>query len=223
MERDRWCECSAPLADRAGPKHLGARIGLTASCTPGVDTPPEGGYVVDLQALTNGGASRGGNWDYAGLMDLGIDFDLEKLAGLDGLSFFIQAGWASGDDLARKTCAPKFVIKRAGISESGSVLVYNPDDGKLHLFNEDGFLFQHGFLDETKPWKAEFSPYEGLAGLAFATAEKQVSNDVQSDPRFAHDGGGDRQHDLHADQHFQARAALRCRLLSQHSRHEQFR
>src|SRR5512132_2747952 len=82
------------------------------------------------------------------------------------------------------------VIKRAGISESGSVLVYNPDDGKLHLFNEDGFLFENSFLDETKPWKAEFSPYEGLAGLAFATAEKQVSKDVQSDPRFAHDGGG---------------------------------
>ena len=67
------------------------------------------------------------------------------------------------------------VIRRAGITESGSVLVYNPDDGKLHLFNEGGFLFQHGFLDETKPWKAEFSPYEGLAGLAFSTAEKQVS------------------------------------------------
>lgn len=82
------------------------------------------------------------------------------------------------------------VIKRAGISESGSVLVYTPDDGKLHLFNENGFLFQQGFLDETKPWKAEFSPDEGLAGLAFVTAEKQVSNDVQSDPRFAHDGGG---------------------------------
>jgi porin len=62
----------------------------------------EGSYVVDLQALTHGGASHGGNWDYAGLMDLGIDFDLEKLMGLDGLSFFIQAGWASGDDLARK-------------------------------------------------------------------------------------------------------------------------
>ncbi len=115
------------------------------------------------------------------------------------------------------------VIKRAGISESGSVLVYNPDDGKLHLFNEDGFLFQQGFLDETKPWKAEFSPYEGLAGLAFATAEKQVTNDVQNDPRFAHDGGGGIGHDLHADQHFPARAAFRCRLLSQHSRHDQFR
>src|SRR5512147_1280410 len=82
------------------------------------------------------------------------------------------------------------VIKRAEISESGSVLVYNPDDGKLHLFNEDDFLFQQGFLDKTKPWKAEFSPYEGLAGLAFATAEEQVSNDVQNDPRFAHDGDG---------------------------------
>jgi porin len=62
----------------------------------------QGGYVTDLQALTSGGASRGGNWDYAGKMLLGIQLDLEKLAGLHGLEFYVEGVWSSGEDLARK-------------------------------------------------------------------------------------------------------------------------
>jgi porin len=63
----------------------------------------EGGFVADFLALTRGGASGGGNWDYAGYTYLGITFDLETLAQLPGLSFYVEGGWSFGEDLARKT------------------------------------------------------------------------------------------------------------------------
>ena len=63
----------------------------------------EGGYVADFLALTRGGASGGGNWDYAGYTYLGVGFNLETLASLPGLSFYVEGGWSFGEDLARKT------------------------------------------------------------------------------------------------------------------------
>ena len=63
----------------------------------------EGGFVADFLALTHGGASGGGNWDYAGYTYLGVDFDLGTLASLPGLSFYVEGGWSFGEDLARKT------------------------------------------------------------------------------------------------------------------------
>jgi porin len=62
-----------------------------------------GGFVADFLALTRGGASGGGNWDYAGYTYLGITFDLETMARLPGLSFYVEGGWSFGEDLARKT------------------------------------------------------------------------------------------------------------------------
>ena len=63
----------------------------------------EGGFVADFLALTHGGASNGGNWDYAGYTYLGVGFDLGTLANLPGLSFYAEGGWSFGEDLARKT------------------------------------------------------------------------------------------------------------------------
>ena len=63
----------------------------------------EGGLVLDFLALTSGGDSGGGNWDYAGYTYLGTNFDLDTLAGLPGLSFYVEAGWSFGEDLGRKT------------------------------------------------------------------------------------------------------------------------
>lgn len=61
-----------------------------------------GVYATDLQALVSGGEADGGNWDYAGRMLIGFDFDLDKLAGLPGLSLYAEGAWSSGEDLARK-------------------------------------------------------------------------------------------------------------------------
>ena len=63
----------------------------------------EGGLVADFLALARGGASGGGNWDYAGYTYLGVTFDLETLAHLPGLSFYVESGWSFGEDIGRKT------------------------------------------------------------------------------------------------------------------------
>ena len=62
----------------------------------------EGGLVIDFLALTSGGDSGGGNWDYAGYTYLGTNFDLDTLAGLPGLSFYVEAGWSFGEDLSAR-------------------------------------------------------------------------------------------------------------------------
>jgi porin len=58
----------------------------------------DGSYQTDLLANPIGGERQG--FAYAGLMEISLDVDLGKLAGLDGTSFFIAGYWASGDDLS---------------------------------------------------------------------------------------------------------------------------
>jgi porin len=58
----------------------------------------EGNYQTDLLANPIGGEQQG--FAYDGLTEISLDFDLEKIAGLEGTSFFIAGYWASGDDLS---------------------------------------------------------------------------------------------------------------------------
>lgn len=58
----------------------------------------EGNYQTDLLTNPIGGESHG--FAYDGLMEISLDFDLEKIAGLEGTSFTISGWWASGDDLS---------------------------------------------------------------------------------------------------------------------------
>jgi predicted nucleotide-binding protein len=74
----------------------------------------------------------------------------------------------------------------ADLCESGSVMVYRPD--KLHVFNDDNFLFQEGLLDKSKFKKMEFEKYEGIAGRAFTQKTIQYSADVKSNPSFVGEG-----------------------------------
>ncbi len=55
-------------------------------------------YATDLQASVAGGQRRG--QAYAALLDIGIDVDMGKLAGLRGLRFDVSGDWASGTDLS---------------------------------------------------------------------------------------------------------------------------
>lgn len=73
------------------------------------------------------------------------------------------------------------------ISESGSVLVWLSKDGKLHLFNDNDFLFEEGLLDRNKKWKTVFDTWEGVAGLAFTTRSIQYRNDVTRDKQYVSD------------------------------------
>jgi porin len=56
-----------------------------------------GWYMVALQGNAHGGIKK--DFDYAGLFDLGLELDLEKLVNAKGLFFHISGSWTSGDDL----------------------------------------------------------------------------------------------------------------------------
>jgi predicted nucleotide-binding protein len=75
----------------------------------------------------------------------------------------------------------------ADLCESGSVMVYRPD-GKLHVFNDDNFLFDEGLLDKSKFKKMVFEKHEGMAGRAFTQQKVQYSTDVKANPSFVNEG-----------------------------------
>ena len=75
----------------------------------------------------------------------------------------------------------------ADLCESGSVMVYRPD-GKLHVFNDDEFLFQEGLLDKSKFKKMDFQTFEGMAGRAFSQKAIQYSSNVRANPSFVNEG-----------------------------------
>jgi porin len=85
---ESWLSQDTATGDWGGLRSLAEDAGLTI----------EGNYQTDLLANPIGGESQG--FAYAGLMEVSLDFDLEKIAGLDGTSFFIAGYWASGDDLS---------------------------------------------------------------------------------------------------------------------------
>jgi porin len=58
----------------------------------------DGNYQTDLLANPIGGEDQG--FAYAGTMEIALDFDLERIAGLEGTRFHIAGYWASGDDLS---------------------------------------------------------------------------------------------------------------------------
>jgi predicted nucleotide-binding protein len=109
---------------------------------------------------------------------------------MDMLNTFIQTSRTQTQSEILKTFL-RLIVFRGGLAESGSVCIWNKSDRKLHLFNDDDFLFIEGFLDKNKNWKLEFDPWEGLAGQAFQIGRTQYSDDVTKDRRFAVAGGGE--------------------------------
>lgn len=83
----------------------------------------------------------------------------------------------------------RLVVKTSKIAESGSVLIFDPCENRLNLFNNDNFLFEEGFLDKNEKWRLSFKANEGIAGLAFTTREKQIINDTSQDQNFVSEGG----------------------------------
>ena len=55
-------------------------------------------YVTDLQANPLGGLRK--TSAYAGQLNVDLRFDMEKLAGLPGLTFDVSGNWATGSDLS---------------------------------------------------------------------------------------------------------------------------
>lgn len=72
----------------------------------------EGAYTTDIMAVRNGNAGSGDGWDYAGRMDFGLDFDLEKLVGATGLSFYVSGAWSSGQNLSDRQVGNLFAVQQ---------------------------------------------------------------------------------------------------------------
>ena len=88
MDLGAWLSQDTATGDWGGLRSRAEDAGLTV----------EGNYQTDLLTNPIGGESQG--FAYDGLMEISLDFDLEKIAGLEGTSFFIAGYWASGDDLS---------------------------------------------------------------------------------------------------------------------------
>jgi porin len=88
MDLGGWLSQDTATGDWGGLRSRAEAAGLTV----------EGNYQTDLLANPIGGEQQG--FAYDGLMEISLDFDLEKIGGLEGTSFFIAGYWASGEDLS---------------------------------------------------------------------------------------------------------------------------
>lgn len=91
-------------------------------------------YVTDLLGNPVGGRRRG--VAYAGQLNADVSVDLEKLAGLKGLTFGVSANWASGTDLSTDDIGNFFIVAQA----------FAGDRGRLYTLFLDQSLFD-GRLD----------------------------------------------------------------------------
>ncbi|HSE45529.1 MAG TPA: carbohydrate porin [Gemmatimonadales bacterium] len=85
---DKWLQ---------GPGMTGNWFGTRTSLT-ALGVRPSITYVTDLQANVLGGLRKASA--YAGQLNVDLRFDMEKLAGLPGLSLDMSGNWASGSDLS---------------------------------------------------------------------------------------------------------------------------
>jgi predicted nucleotide-binding protein len=76
----------------------------------------------------------------------------------------------------------------ADLCQSGSVMVCRPADDKLHVFNDDEFLFTEGLLDKNKFKKMVFNRDEGMAGEAFSSKHVVYDPDVKIGGTFVDEG-----------------------------------
>ena len=72
----------------------------------------EGAYTTDIMAVRNGNAGSGDGWDYAGRIDFGVEFDLDKLAGLPGLTLYASGAWSSGQNLSERKVGNLFAVQQ---------------------------------------------------------------------------------------------------------------
>lgn len=69
---------------------------------------PEANYTTNIFGNPVGGEKQG--MAYAGMFEASLEFDLAKIADLDGLSFFAAAAWTSGRDLSADKIGNEFTV-----------------------------------------------------------------------------------------------------------------
>lgn len=100
-----WLEGDYATGDWGGMRTKLEDIGIT----------PEAAYTTDILAVHNGNADGNSNndgWDYAGMLEFGINFDFEKLAGIPGFSLYASGAWSSGHDLSERQVGNLFAVQQ---------------------------------------------------------------------------------------------------------------
>lgn len=94
---------------------------------------PKASYYTTLQGNPIGGDSKG--FEYAGLMNAYLTFDLDKLFGLPRTTFIVSGSWASGRDLSNKHIGNAFTVSE----------VFNGRTVRLYQLMLDIELFNNTF------------------------------------------------------------------------------
>lgn len=93
-----------------------------------------------------------------------------------GMQFDIVSKISGSPDLSRTTSnILKKIREKMGLDEV-AILLFEPDDGKLHHFASSG-------LSKGKT-KATFTPGSGISGIVFQTKKKFLIEGIGQDPRF---------------------------------------
>ena len=110
---------------------------------------PTANYSASMLGNPVGGMRKG--IKYTGLLDVYLDFDLEKLLKLDGTRFVVSGAWAFGENLSAKDIGNFFTVS-------------NDFDGK--------FIGIYQLFIETNLWKDRFTFAVGRMGIGddFSTA-----------------------------------------------------
>lgn len=114
----RWLAASGATGEWGGRRAALAKAGIT----------PELNFTTDLLANPVGGERQSAA--YAGLWSAAATFDLDTLAGINGLSLYMAAAWAQGSDLSDD------IGNVFGVAE-----VFNGDTVRLGEFFLEGDYF----------------------------------------------------------------------------------
>jgi hypothetical protein len=111
---------------------------------------------------------------------------------IDKLNIFMNLARENSQSDILKWFLRKIVLGKdrggADLCQSGSVMVYRPADDKLHVFNDDEFLFKEGLLDKNKFKKMVFDRDEGMAGEAFSSRHTVYDDNVKIGGSFVDEG-----------------------------------
>lgn len=100
---DEWLSGDYATGDWGGMRTQLEEMGIT----------PEITYTTDILTLLKGGVDDGNGSSYAGRAELNLNFDLEKLFGLQGSRFYIEGAWSSGQDISARHIGNLFPRRRS--------------------------------------------------------------------------------------------------------------
>ncbi|MFO1153787.1 MAG: carbohydrate porin [Rhodospirillales bacterium] len=124
---DEWLSGDYATGDWGGMRTQLEEMGIT----------PEITYTTDILTLLKGGVDDGNGSSYAGRAELNLNFDLEKLFGLQGSRFYIEGAWSSGQDISARHIGNLFpaaqIFTGNGVRLSEMYFEQNLFDGKVSL------------------------------------------------------------------------------------------